>query len=164
MDFQTPEIKTIDSKKLIGKRQLISLYDNKVAELWRSFLSSQGKISGRINADLISMSVYPETYSFVNFDPTAMFEKWACAEVDSLNNIPDGFDSFHLPAGEYAVFLYKGNPQEGAAFFEHIFTRWLPMSLYELDQRPHFEVIGEKYKNNDPESEEEIWIPVRLKS
>jgi AraC family transcriptional regulator len=30
-----------------------------------------------------------------------------------------------------------------------------------LDQRPHVEVMGEKYKNNDPDSEEEIWIPIK---
>jgi AraC family transcriptional regulator len=29
-----------------------------------------------------------------------------------------------------------------------------------LDDRPHFEVLGEKYKNNDPTSEKEIWIPI----
>jgi AraC family transcriptional regulator len=46
-------------------------------------------------------------------------------------------------------------------FFTYIFTRWLPASGYQLDNRPHFEILGDKYKNNDPESEEEIWIPVR---
>lgn len=40
---------------------------------------------------------------------------------------------------------------------------WLPASDYNLDNRPHFEVLGEKYKNNDPTSEEEIWIPIKLK-
>jgi predicted transcriptional regulator YdeE len=31
------------------------------------------------------------------------------------------------------------------------------------DDRPHFEVLGKNYKNNDPVSEEEIWIPVRAR-
>ncbi len=39
----------------------------------------------------------------------------------------------------------------------------LPNSEYELENRPHFEVLGEKYKNNDPNSEEEIWIPIKKK-
>jgi AraC family transcriptional regulator len=40
----------------------------------------------------------------------------------------------------------------------------LPLSKeYELDDRPHFEILGDKYKNNDPNSEEEIWIPIKLK-
>lgn len=25
----------------------------------------------------------------------------------------------------------------------------------------HFEILGEKYKNNDPLSEEDIWIPIK---
>ncbi|MEN9524835.1 MAG: hypothetical protein RLZZ256_219, partial [Bacteroidota bacterium] len=32
---------------------------------------------------------------------------------------------------------------------------------YLLDERPHVEVMGSKYKNNDPASEEDIWIPIR---
>jgi AraC family transcriptional regulator len=39
----------------------------------------------------------------------------------------------------------------------------LPNSAYALDDRAHFEVLGEKYKNNDPSSEEEIWIPIKVK-
>jgi AraC family transcriptional regulator len=38
---------------------------------------------------------------------------------------------------------------------------WLPDSGFELDNRPHFAVMGEKYKRDDDASEEEIWIPVR---
>lgn len=45
-----------------------------------------------------------------------------------------------------------------------IFSDWLPKSDYELDERPHFEILDEKYKNDDPNSEEEIWIPIRNKN
>jgi hypothetical protein len=30
-----------------------------------------------------------------------------------------------------------------------------------LDNRPHFEILGEKYKNADPDSEEDVYIPVK---
>jgi AraC family transcriptional regulator len=43
----------------------------------------------------------------------------------------------------------------------YIFNTWLPKSGYQLDRRPHFEILGEKYKNNNPDSEEEIWIPIQ---
>jgi len=72
-------------------------------------------------------------------------------------------ETFTIPAGMYAVFLYKGTPAEFGPTFNYIFNTWLPGSAYEADDRPHFEVLGEKYKNNDPESEEEIWVPIRLK-
>ena len=35
--------------------------------------------------------------------------------------------------------------------------------FYTLDDRPHFEILGEKYKNQDPDSEEELWIPIKPK-
>jgi AraC family transcriptional regulator len=71
---------------------------------------------------------------------------------------------FDLPAGTYAVFVHKGGPSKAAQTFQYILTEWLPGSEYVLDQRPHFEVLGEKYKHNDPEAEEEIWLPVMAKS
>jgi AraC family transcriptional regulator len=69
---------------------------------------------------------------------------------------------FTLKGGLYAVFDYKG-PSDDKSIFQYIYSTWVPKSKYKLDNRPHFEVLGEKYKNNDPESEEEIWIPIQLK-
>ena len=60
----------------------------------------------------------------------------------------------------YAVFNYKGAQSDAAAFFNTIYTEWLPSSDYELENRPQFEILGEKYKKNSPDSEEEIWIPI----
>ncbi|MEP7234441.1 MAG: GyrI-like domain-containing protein, partial [Ignavibacteriota bacterium] len=45
--------------------------------------------------------------------------------------------------------------------FQYILRTWVPNSNYELDDRPHFEILGEKYKKDDPSSEEEIWIPIK---
>lgn len=60
----------------------------------------------------------------------------------------------------YAVFDYKGSSDDGSVF-KYIFNTWLPQSGYQLDNRPHFEVLGDKYRNSDPNSEEEIWIPIK---
>jgi AraC family transcriptional regulator len=63
----------------------------------------------------------------------------------------------------YAVFIHKGPASKGPETYNYIFGTWLPGSDYILDSRPHFALMGEKYKNDDPASEEEIWIPVKLK-
>jgi AraC family transcriptional regulator len=52
---------------------------------------------------------------------------------------------------------------EAPAFYQYIFNSWLPGSGYRLDNRPHFAVMGEKYKNDDPNSEEELCVPVKEK-
>ncbi|MFT5513068.1 MAG: AraC family transcriptional regulator, partial [Bacteroidia bacterium] len=48
--------------------------------------------------------------------------------------------------------------------FGYIFGEWIPNSIYDIDSRPHFEILGDKYKNDHPNSEEEIWIPIKEKS
>lgn len=56
--------------------------------------------------------------------------------------------------------FYQGLPSQAGPFYQSIFQEWFPRSGYRLDKRPHFEVMGDKYKNNDPSSEEMIYMPV----
>jgi AraC family transcriptional regulator len=156
-----PGIKAVGEKKLIGRRLRMSLAENKTFDLWRSFMPEGIKIKNRLTNDLISLSVYDGTLQLDNFNQS--FEKWAAVEVSDFDNIPNGMESLILPAGLYAVFNYKGLNTDNRIFI-FIFKEWLPQSDYVLDKRPHFEMMGSKYKNNDPESEEEIWIPVKSKN
>jgi len=100
---------------------------------------------------------------FKNFNPNHPFEKWACREVKDFENIPDGMSTIEIPEGLYAVFHYKGDNSQAVEMYNYIFTDWLPNSEYQLDLRPHFEILGEAYKYNDPASEEDIYIPIKLK-
>jgi AraC family transcriptional regulator len=109
------------------------------------------------------MQLYEELTDFENFNPDTLFEKWAAIEVNNFVKIPDRMETYSLPGGLYAVFVYRGPASGGAKAFEYIFRSWLPHSEYSLDNRPHFELLGEKYKNEDPDSEEEIWIPIKPK-
>ena len=154
-----PRIEKLNEKKLIGKRLSMSLADNKTGELWRSFMPRRRDITNNLTNDMISMQVYKPTH-FSDFKPTNEFEKWATVEVTNFDNVPTGMETFTLIGGLYAVFDYKGLSTDNS-IFQYIFCTWLPSSDYDLDNRPHFEVLGDKYKNNDPTSEEEIWIPVQ---
>jgi AraC family transcriptional regulator len=154
-----PRIENIGEKKLVGKKMLMSLADNKTAELWRSFMTDRKMISNILSNHLYSMQIYDPSY-FSDFKPKKKFEKWASTEVNSFDNIPANFEAFTLPGGLYAVFHHKGMDK---GIFQAIFTVWLPKSEYLLDNRPHFDKLGEKYKNGDPNSEEEIWIPIKIK-
>ena len=142
----------------------MNLANNKTFDLWSSFMPKRKEIQNNISTDLISMQVYDSTYSFDNFDINAYFEKWAVVEVADFESIPNGMESFVLEGGLYAVFDYKGNGSDAAQTFQYIFQTWLPHAKYIIDNRPHFELLGAKYKNNDPNSEEEIWIPIKIKS
>jgi AraC family transcriptional regulator len=139
----------------------MSLAGNETGPLWQSFMPKRTSIKNRINGNMISLQVYPPGY-FEHFNPATDFDKWAAVEVSTYEDLPAGMDPFALKGGLYAVFLYKGSGTD-TLIFEYIFTRWLPASAYALDARPHFEVLGEKYKNGSPDSEEEIWIPIKSK-
>ncbi|MDC3132635.1 GyrI-like domain-containing protein [Flavobacteriaceae bacterium] len=156
-----PRIEILEDKKLIGNRLKMSLTNNKTGQLWGSFAPKIKSIKNRLNTDKISMQVYDNSY-FKKFNPNNEFEKWATVEVTDFNDIPKEFETFILSGGEYVVFDYKGSSNDGS-IFQHIFMTWLPNSEYQLDNRPHFEVLGKKYKNNDVTSEEEIWIPIKKK-
>ena len=158
----TPRIETLSSKKLVGKRLIMTLSDNKTGELWRSFMPLRKEIHNALNQQLFSLQLYPSN-SFNSFNPNTEFEKWAAIEVVDFDNVPIGLEKFNLSSGLYAVFLFKGLSSAASETFQYILSKWLPNSEYSLDDRPHFELLGEKYKNDDPSSEEEIWIPIKPK-
>ena len=157
-----PRIQTINEKKLVGKRMTMSYADYRIGELRGSFMPRRKEIKNDLTNDLISLVVYAPNH-FIDFKPTNEFERWATVEVENFNKVPDEMETYNLSSGLYAVFNYKGMSSGAAAFFRYIYSEWVPNSNYILDDRAHFEVLGEKYKNNDPSSEEEIWIPIKAK-
>lgn len=154
-------IEIIEPKKLIGMRMQLSLAQYTVGDLWRKFMPRRNELSNSINLNVISMAIYPPNY-FSSSNEQALFERWASIEVSSFENVPTEMETYTLPGGQYAVFTYKGL-NTNRSVFQEIYSTWLPQSGYELDDRPHFEILGEAYRNNDPNSEEEIWIPVKSK-
>ncbi|MBX3723728.1 MAG: GyrI-like domain-containing protein [Turneriella sp.] len=160
-----PKIESMTEKKLIGIRMQMNFSKYQVGQLWASFMPQHGKIKNRSNRDLLSLASYPEGFSFskVHFNPELNFERWAGAEVESFDHVPQGMEALVISAGLYAIFHYKGLNTD-TSIFEYIHGAWLPNSPYVLDQRPHFEVLGDRYKNGDPDSEEDIYIPIRSKT
>jgi AraC family transcriptional regulator len=122
------------------------------------------EVTNQIGTDIFCLQVYDPFFDFKIFDPSRTFEKWAAVEVPDFTSIPKEMEAFTLQGGLYAVFLHRGAAATGATTFRYIFETWLPNSDYSIDDRPHFEILGSKYKNNDPSSEEDIWIPVQPKS
>ena len=157
-----PIITRISEKKLIGMRIKMSHSDYRIGELWAGFMPRRKEISNHLSGELISLAVYPPAF-FEQYSPSRPFERWAAVEVSDFNQVPGEMDTYILPGGLYAVFQFRGTDAGMAGFYQHIFEVWLPGSEYVLDDKAHFEILGEKYKRNDPDSEEEIWIPVRGK-
>ena len=158
-----PRIELIPQKKLVGHVMEMSLVNNKTFALFSGFMPSIKEIKQAISPDIFEVMVYDHSY-FKNFNPGHPFIKWAALEVSQPETNIENMNSLILVEGLYAVFQYQGLPNGFGMFMNTILTEWLPQSNYELDHRPHFNVLGDKYKNNDPDSEEDVYIPVKEKA
>ena len=151
----------IESKKMIGFSTKTSLSNNQTEKVWQQLMPRLKEVKNLVSSDLVSLQIYNFT-DFNNFSPITEFTKYALIEVKNYDYIPDGFEKFNLPSGKYAVFLHKGTSAAFPKTAQYIFYEWLPNSEFELDDRPHFEILGDNYKGHDnPESEEEVWIPIK---
>lgn len=156
----SPKIKTLKETLLIGNRIQMSMVNNLTGQLWGKFAPRIKEIQHRSSEDKISLQAYPADF-FAEFNPKTEFTKWASVPVDRIGDVPDGMETMTLTGGLYAVFDYIGSSADASSMFQYIYSEWVPRSPYHLDDRPHFEVLGSKYQNNDPQSEEEIWIPIK---
>ncbi len=92
-------------------------------------------------------------------DQSKKMEYWIASA--SNGEVPEGLDSFEIPASKWAVFEVHG-PMPGAMpkVWKQIFSAWFPSSGYEHAGTPELEV----YSEDDPSSPDlysEIWIPVK---
>ena len=155
--MRQPEIREFKGMHLAGVGRRMSFVNDLTSEIWREFRSREAEIRHRADTNSYSVKTYDPGYSFDSFDPGAEFGKWAAAAVTEQDG---AFESIEIPNGKYAVFAHTGTHLEAPRTFGYIFRDWLPASQYELDERPHFEVLPEGYNPLDPNAEEEIWIPI----
>jgi AraC family transcriptional regulator len=158
-----PRIEFLPQKKLVGQSIKMSLANDSTAELWGSVMPLVKTVQNSVSNDLFSVQIYDADSSFSNFTPQTTFTKWAAIEVSNFNDLPKELVPLTLNGGLYAIFTHKGNAEGFAKTSQYIFGEWIPNSAYDLDQREHFELLGSKYKKDSSESEEEVWIPIRLK-
>ncbi|KPM47792.1 GyrI-like domain-containing protein [Jiulongibacter sediminis] len=160
--MQNPRIENISPKKLVGMMMPMSFQNHNPGPLWSKFMPLRNTIQHRIDHRFVSLQRSPEGLLMSEYTPSTIFEKWALVEVSAFENIPEGMKSFELTEGYYAVFRHVGNtPQGFMKSIGYILNEWLPSSGFHLDNRPHFEVLDEKYDRLNPASEEDIWIPIK---
>lgn len=157
-----PRIVEIKPKILVGSRVQCSLKEDKTGALWQQFMPKRKNIQHRVNQDYISAQKFDGLLDLLSFTEETEFEKWAAVEVSKIGDIPEGLEQLNIEGGKYAVFIHRGLLSDFQKTKSYIFEVWLPESDFSLDDRVHFEVMGEKYYGpTDANSEEEIWIPVR---
>ncbi len=132
-----------------------------VKKLWKEFRSSIVQFKFRLDHNYYSVNVYDRTFDPSIFSNKEVYSKWAAVLVKSPMDCPDSFSSLIIPAGTYAVFEHRGPASAFRSSAIFIYGDWLPASGFQLDHRPHFEILGPSYQPDDPGASEEVWIPVR---
>ena len=100
----------------------------------------------------------------VEYAETRNFYVMVGVEIADLEDLPLELSVKVLPAGSYAVFTLRG-PEIASNWPDAIYKGWLPESGYEEARKFTVERYdGERFKGiDDPESELDIWVPVRKK-
>ena len=160
--MKPPRIVSISKKTLVGVRTRTTLASDDPVSYWKPFRMRLAEIQHADVARFYSVQVMDTDGG--PFTPHTEFEKWAAVEVTATGTIPEGMDSLMIPAGEYAVFTHIGTPAAFHITMKYIFSEWLPSSEFEVDARPHFEVMESNYRPDDPHAVEEVWIPIENKS
>lgn len=158
-----PKIKLFKESQFIGYKSSITIKNNTSAEIWQHFMPLKKHITDVSNENLYSIQIYPDFLLTDKFTPETKFEKWACVMVERTESIPDSLSTLTIPSGQYAVFMHKGTMSDFPKTMDYIFREWLPNSNYQFDNRPQFEVMDHRYIQNSPDSEEEVWIPIKPK-
>lgn len=160
--MKEPQIVHLESKKLVGMNIQISLSEFNPAIIWKKFMPRVREIQNKIGDEKYSIQVYNKPFNYGEFNPNMKFEYWAATEVVNFDSIPDEMDFLEIPSGNYAVLLHKGDMGVFQKTLSYIYTQWLPSSEFEVDHRPHFEKLDERYLGHqNPESQEEIWVPIK---
>lgn len=156
-----PKLLTVSEKTLVGTRIRTSLAESRGGEIWRALRSQAAEVSDRVGTDFYSVRVYDPEYSFTKFDAAARFDKWAAVEVYKDPSLPDGFESHSIPVGQYAVFICRGTPAMASNTFGFVFGTWLREADFDLDDRPHFEILDNNWNPFDESANEEVWVPIK---
>lgn len=97
----------------------MSFADDRTGQLWKSFMPQRHEIQQIVSPDLYSMQYYPLGF-FTGFNPSTEFEKWAGIEVAEFGSLPAGMEPMIIPAGQYAVFFYRGLNTDTIGHLVHI--------------------------------------------
>lgn len=145
---------------LVAATALMNFTNQSPAPLWQRLMPHRSKIQNKASDELYSAEIFPDDF-FIQFNPTTNFTKVAGIPVSSAVEVPEGLTVVTIPSGLYARFLYKGTAAGAAQFYNSLFTEVLPSAGLKVDNRPHMAIMDHRYKNNDPNSEEYILIPIQ---
>lgn len=155
----TPEILFLKETKVAGFRGTLSLFDNRIPELWERFL----RVCKDVDAFTgIGYSICETQQTAYAEDGDVAFSVVVGGSVHRFDGLPPMFVRKTLRGGRYAVFTHRGSFANLFKTYQYIYGTWLPTAKEELDDREDFEVYEREVLSFDaPDNEVKIFIPVK---
>ena len=130
-----------------------------IPALWDRFVRREGEIRDAVPGTSYGVCTDDSSPGAPGFHYTA------CVGVTSLAHVPEGMVGLHVPGATCAVFAHKGPISKFHQTMQSIFGEWIPASGLKPSGAPVFELYDhERYKGEDPESEFDVYVPVKKPS
>jgi AraC family transcriptional regulator len=140
---------TVVGMKYRGKNE-----HDEIPALWGQFTPHLPEINGVANRQFCYGA--EDNYD----DDSGEFDYLACVEVNETESIPEGMETWHIPANKYAVF--PCTLPTILDVFDDLSTKLVGAGLEQLPD-PLFELYDETFDPQDPNSTLYIYIPVKDK-
>ncbi|MFC4221625.1 GyrI-like domain-containing protein [Flagellimonas marina] len=155
-----PKIIDLPQTELVGIRIHTTLAKNETRALWGRFQKLLIALGISREIEKYYIQIFGAATTISNMSPNTEFEKWAAVESKHLPEISKEMETITL-SGKYAIFIHKGLPSDFPKTAAYIYREWLPNSGFTVDHRPHFEIMPPNYSPVDPNTEEEVLVPLK---
>lgn len=146
-----PKIVTKPAFTVVGMEYVGMNKHNEIKGMWGEFVPRIGEIK------------HPDyswgTYGICRGEANEEIPWYlAGVEVTRVEEVPDGMVVWEIPQQTYAVFPCTLPTLHEA--YRFAFEDWLPDSSYQRVDGPDFELYGEEFEPDDPESRMYVYVPV----
>jgi len=155
-----PNIITKPEMTVIGISTTYQYDDFNLSKMWSVFKQRKAEITSMI-PDTHGFGIYENYQENAGIDETTVFTYLCCAEVSSLNDIPEGMVGRVIPEQMYAVFTHKGTVDNIDNTLRYIWGDWLPTSKYSYANKPDFELYSKRFIPDNQKSEIDLYIPIQ---
>jgi predicted transcriptional regulator YdeE len=151
---------TINGGKIVGVRTSIftifnpEKYDAKaIPAAWQEFFA---KARG---TELANMQTFYGA-SIPSMEADVPMDYYAGVIVDAATEVPEGFESYEIPAGDYLAVTHRGPITELAATYQKAYMQALGQSGKEMRPAPHLEIYNSQLDPMSADYEMVIGVPV----
>ena len=155
-----PKIVCLDKMFLAGVVVYGNPHKGLFGQAWDIFLKIKEQVKWKDDRKTYGVEFFTEEYD--------REKKWfymVAMELPDLSEIPVNMVGKVIPANTYAAFTVKGGIKNLPKTSQYAHDEWLPKSQYEEADWFEFELYDERFKDiDDPDTEIDIYIPIRKKS